>query len=85
MEMFRASTIDHKIEKVQIVKKTKHFVWLPGDRRNAVNSDWQWYRPTWKEAHNCLVDYYNLHIAKREAEINFYNKKIEKIMELKEK
>lgn len=59
---YRTNRTDEKIEPVEVVKETAHFVTLAPsgfysrERREAKSSEWYSYFPTWKEAHAHLME-----------------------------
>lgn len=74
-----------EIRKVEIERETNKFVILQmNKRRDAKDSDWRWFRPTFEEAKQCLVDQKTKEIAIARQTLTRLEFELEKINQLKE-
>lgn len=74
-----------KIRKVELERETNKFVILRGHTyKDAKDSDWRWFRPTFKEAKQCLIDKKTKEIASAKRILTRLEFELEKINQLKE-
>jgi len=74
-----------EIRKVEIERETNKFVILRGHIcKDAKDSDWRWFRPTFGEAKQCLIDQKTKEIASARQKLTRLESELEKINQLKE-
>lgn len=70
------------ISEVEVERETGKFVVFPGGRREAKDSDWQWYRSEYGQARECMIHQYQIERDNAAARLANAEKKLAKAQSL---
>lgn len=72
-----------EIKPVSVEKSTKMYIVLSSGRRELLDSNWTWYRPSVQEVKQAMIDYHKGEVAKAKQQVTYEEERLSKAINAK--